>query len=677
MLSQQTAGEAAATAGASGSSPAETESLPLDQVSPQFTGRAILTGAVLGGLLSVCNVYLGLKSGLVINMSLVAALLGYGFWSGVRGASGGRVRSWGLLENNINQTASSAGASVASAGLVHAVPALAMMTGQTLSLHLLVLWIFSVCLVGITVAVALRRHLVLVSKLPFPVGMASAEMLREMHSRGTEALARVITLVSFAAVAAGVYLVKVCAHLRPLDLPFFFRGISAKVLTFSISPGLFWAAVGGLIGFRAGASIMVGCIFALGVLAPALVENGTIQPTVTEPLAELPVGVIIGGRAADAVSYDPAKGVLRATGIVGREEAANLRSRSDDAEFRAAVDALAAKSRAPAEHVSYSHDLLPWLMWPGVALMVSASLTYLALSWRSAVAALRGFGRSRHAPISASPEEVSRRSFVGLLALALILSVVLQVSLFGIGWLVAVAGVLLAFVLAVVAARVSGETGITPVGSMGKMSQIVFGALVPKNPVPNLMAANVAGGAASQCADLLHDLKCGHLLGASARLQAAAQIWGAMAGALVGSVAYLILVPNPAEQLVTPEWPAPGALVWKAVAELFKEGFGALPDGAPLAMLLGAVAGVVLTAIERVIPGRFRPFMLSPASVGLAFVIPASMSMPLFLGGTIALILTEASPGWSKRFLVAACAGIIAGESLTGVGHSFYQYLSQ
>jgi uncharacterized oligopeptide transporter (OPT) family protein len=259
----------------------------------------------------------------------------------------------------------------------------------------------------------------------------------------------------------------------------------------------------------------------------------------------------------------------------------------------------------------------------------------------------------------------------------LTLSVALQLSLFGIVWWAAVLGVLLAFALTVVAARVSGETGLGAVGPVGKVAQLAFGALLPRTPVPNLMAANVAGGAASQCADLLGDLKCGHLLGASPRRQAAAQVCGALVGALVGSAAYLILIPNPQEMLMTEEWAAPAVASWKAVAELFLGGFDALPQGTPAAMALAALIGVVLPVLERIAPSRLRPLVLSPVSMGLAFVLSAGTSLSMFIGGLIALLLRHWFEGWSARFLVAICVGLIVGESLTGMGTALVGLLAR
>lgn len=677
---QRTPGDTAATDDNPPTSPPDLQPLPLDLVSPQLTGRAILTGVLLGGLFSICNVYIGLKIGLVINMSLVAALVGYGFWSGLRRLGGSQLQPWGILENNINQTACSSGAAVASAGLVAPIPAFTLLTGKTLPWHWLALWVFSVCLVGITVAIALRRHMLIRENLPFVVGLASAEMLREMHARGVEALARVKILVSFALLGSAGKLIEQYllvgerARFKLLALPGAIKGFALKSLSFAISPTLLvLPAIGGLIGFRACLSLLVGCVFALGVLSPSLVRSGTIRLTVTQELSDLPSGVTIPeARSADVV-YFQEKGVLQATGILNDEDAERLRSQSSDTRFLSAINELVAKSRAPPQHVTYG-ALLGWLLWPGMTLMVVASLTSLALSWRSVLAAVsRGAAGGRVAQRDTG--EVTHKWFATGLIVAFILSATLQIALFEVVWWAAVLGVLLSFGLALVAARVSGETGITPVGSMGKVTQFIFGAMIPKNPVPNLMAANVAGGAASQCADLLHDLKCGHLLGASPRLQSIAQILGALAGAMVGSAAYLLLIPDPQKDLISSEWPAAGVVVWKGVAELFSEGLGGLPRGATTAMPVAAVAAVLLAVAEKVVPRRLRWLALSPASVGLAFVLPAYYSITIFLGGLIALIVTRASPNWSQRFLVAACAGIVAGESITGVGVSLQKIL--
>ena len=165
---------------------------------------------------------------------------------------------------------------------------------------------------------------------------------------------------------------------------------------------------------------------------------------------------------------------------------------------------------------------------------------------------------------------------------------------------------LLSFVLAAVAARVSGETGITPIGALGKITQLSFAVLTPGNVAANLMTANVTGGAAGQCADLMHDLKTGHIIGARPERQIVAQLFGVLTGSLVGTIVYLLLIPDPKAMLLTPEWPAPAVATWKAVAEVLAHGLGAIPPGAVAAMAVAAVLGVVLGPCRAPVPAAHR-----------------------------------------------------------------------
>jgi uncharacterized oligopeptide transporter (OPT) family protein len=869
--------------------PAEphSEAAPVNWEAPQFTIRAVLTGMVLGAILCTCNIYAGLKIGWGFNMSVTAALLSFGVWNGLHHATGKRIRHWGILENNINQTACSSAASVSSAGLVAPIPALAMLTGQTLDWSWLALWCFSVMMVGITIAIPLRHQMIVADKLPFAFGIAAAETLREMYARGSEALARVAHLVGAAVIASVVALLAHFKILAAFMFPGTLYGLPAASLTLALKPSLLLVGVGGLIGFRACASLLLGAILAYVVIAPPLIQSGHLQLQVSEPLdrlppglslpagahpraqydydrhhlqwsgvmtvddrdemlgksdyppyaqavhklyarsqlawraplAQLPAGVDLAGTplrydaqaralvtrtalddeqyaALEALSEDPAyqaaltelherhfdvatvryaqtsvplaefprgfivprdlEGVLhvdrarhrlilrgplhenlhdrlveklaayRAThperiaeadalreavlelerrqagthlppdfawpaditfaryddglkalvtrGPLTAAQATRLRQLPSDPDSPAGVDfaasierLIAAASLTPAE--PGFRDLNRWLLWPGVTLMVVSSIVAVGFSWRSFLALVPGRKRSAgDTAEEAAQGTVPARLFMLALGVALILSVVMQVSLFQIIWWAALFGVLLTFVLALVAARVSGETSITPVGAMGKVTQLVFGILVPKSAAANLMAANVTGGAASQCADLLHDLKCGYLLGAIPRLQTLAQIFGALSGAMAGAAIYMILVPDPGEMLLTEEWAAPAVAAWKAVAELFMVGFEAIPTGTPLAMLIAAIAGVLLPVLDRKLPAKYRWAVPSAASLGLAFVIQAYSSFAMFFGGLAALIVARVAPGWSGRSVVAVCAGVIAGESLTGVG---------
>lgn len=592
---------------------------PQQSSAAELTWRAVGTGMLIGGVLSLCNIYSGLKIGWGFNMSITAALLAFGFWKGSERLFG--TRPFGMLENNINQTAASSAAAISSAGLVAPIPALTILTGRTFSFQVLAVWTFSVCLVGIAVAIGLRRQMIIVDKLPFASGIASAETLKEMYAKGRDAMVRVRMLLGGGVIAALLKIAESVFRIPKLSLPGTIAasstgalakkgvlGVTLHNLTFALEPSLLMVGVGGLIGIRAGVSLLVGAIFAWGILAPWALEKGFAQ-----------------AGAPDAFWYGP---------------------------------------------------LLNWLLWPGVAMMVSASLTSFAFSAPSIVRAMRGKKKEASGEAEGVSGDVPRQWFIGGMLGALVLSVVCQTAFFDIAPHIAAAGVFLTFVLAIVAGRVSGETGITPVGAMGKVTQLLFGVIAPGQAAPNLMAANVTGGAASQCADLLHDLKTGHLLGAKARLQTLAQLGGALAGALIGSLGYLVLIPDPTTQLLTDEWPAPAVAAWKAVAEIFMRGIEAMPEGAMAAMAWAGAAGIVLAILEKVLPAKARSWVPSPASLGLAFVVPAYNAISMFVGAAIALALQKIAPRWSGRFIVVIAAGLIAGESITGIGVAVQKMLA-
>lgn len=309
--------------------------------------------------------------------------------------------------------------------------------------------------------------------------------------------------------------------------------------------------------------------------------------------------------------------------------------------------------------------LIEWLLWPGVSLMVCATLTSLGLRLlRSRTATRRGSRRGRPQGWPAAG-----------LALAITLVVALQISLFGIAPALALLSIPLALLLAMVAARVVGATGIPPIGAIGQLSQLGFGVFAPGQVPVNLMSANTAGGAAGQCTDLLNDFKVGHAIGATPARQAVAQCVGILLGSVVGVLAYQLLIPNPQAMLITPEWPAPAVATWKAVAEALIGGLGALTVDVRWAMLVGALCGVLLGALEGLLPEAQLRWLPSSAALGLAFIIPASISLLMTFGAVLAWAFTSRWRSLGERFVIVAAAGLVAGESMAGVGASLWQLL--
>src|SRR5206468_3434 len=228
-----------------------------------------------------------------------------------------------------------------------------------------------------------------------------------------------------------------------------------------------------------------------------------------------------------------------------------------------------------------------------------------------------------------------------------------------------VLAVLLSFVLALVACRVTGETDTTPVGAMGRITQLTFGVLSPGNVNVNLMSANITAAAAASSADLLTDLKSGYLLGAHPRRQFLAQFAGIFVGTLVTVLSFRLLVPD-ASVLGSDQFPAPAAQTWRAVALALSEGVRSLGPVKAWCIAVGGLVGIVLSVLPRIFPTR-RHLIPSPAGVGLAWTFHWYYGLLFLLGGLLGWWVAKQYPARSEELTFPVASGWIAGESLMGV----------
>jgi OPT family oligopeptide transporter len=238
-------------------------------------------------------------------------------------------------------------------------------------------------------------------------------------------------------------------------------------------------------------------------------------------------------------------------------------------------------------------------------------------------------------------------------------------------WWQTIIAVLLSFALALVASRVTGETDTTPVGSMGKITQLTFGLINPGNMNVNLMSANVTANSASCSADLLTDLKSGYLLGANPRQQFLAQFSGIFMGTIVTVLSFRLLVPN-ASVLGGDQFPAPAMQTWKAVAIALSHGLEGLEPIKRLFILWGAIVGIVLTVLPMMFPKQ-KHLIPSAAGVGLAWTFHWYYGFLMFVGGGLGLFLEKKAPKWSEEYTFPVASGWIAGESLMGVVDTIWQ----
>lgn len=319
-------------------------------------------------------------------------------------------------------------------------------------------------------------------------------------------------------------------------------------------------------------------------------------------------------------------------------------------------------------------NFLEWSLWPGTAALTTASLLHFALEGRVLGRALRGLraggGRAPH-PVDAL--QVSGRWV--LAGVAVLGPAILAVAHAGFGVPVAHAAlaVALSFVLSLIACRVTGETDATPVGPLQQVTQLTFGALLPRDVGANLATAGLTVNSASSAADLLSDLKTGHLLGAHPRRLFLAQLLGCVVGAAAVVPLFLLLVPD-SSVLGGERFPAPAAAMTAGMAQVLSTGLGGLEPSTRAALPWAALLAGALTLAERLLPERPRRWVPSPLGLGLACLVPASTALGFFLGALAAAVARRARPSAGSG-VVTLAAGLIAGEGLVGVAIVLAQVL--
>jgi OPT family oligopeptide transporter len=608
---------------------------------PQFTVRAAATGAILGAILSVSDLYIGLKVGWVFGMSITSSVLTFALFRAFGKLIPG-LRPLSPLETNTSQTVASAAAYMCTAGLVSSIPALTMLSREgtvnvpTLTTPMLISWLLFISGLGVIVAIPVKRSMINAEQLRFPTGLVCAETIRTMHSSAKDAIERARALIGGGIFAATVKFIVDCrlGVLRKLPeyfpLPGKIHGLPIASWSFRLNTSLLLYAVGVIVGIRIASSMLLGAVANYAFIGPWLLDHGVVQ--IAPPEA-----------ATSAAAWDS---------------------------FRKSVEQMhALPVRTP--DVIFREIRSKWSVWPGTALMVTASLTAFAFRIKTIVRALSSLGRiGRSMKQTAATGdalgslEVPPSWFAIGLFVTGTASLVMQRAWFDVPLFEGLLSIALAFVLSVIAARATGETNITPIGAMGKITQLTFGVLMPGNATANLMTATVTAGAAAHSADLLTEVKTGYLLGAAPRKQFFAQLIGVFVGAFACVPIYLLLA---RPERLGVDLAAPAAVAWASVAKLLKNGPSNLPLFAMHGIVLGGGLGVVLAFLDEFVPARFRPWVPNATGMGIALVIDANDSLAMFIGALGAYVFARVRPSASKRFSFSTASGIVAGEGLMGI----------
>lgn len=612
---------------------------------PQLTLRSGLTGFLLGGALSLTNLYVGARTGWTLGVGVTSVILAFLIFK-ILGKSG-IAKEMTVLENNAMQSIATA-AGYMTAPLVSSMAAYTMVTRQVIPMGVAFVWMFILAILGVLFAFPMKKRFINDEQLPFPEGMAAGVVMDALHeSDEKEGLLKGKLLVGSAGLSALIELfrsdaiMKGWAKLRAL--PHYYDeilypkegpggpsilGTTLRDLTIRFDTSIIFVATGGLMGIRVGASLLLGGILNYVVLAPMLIKHGIILPN--------------------------------AKGIVGFKE------------------------------------ITLWALWGGVACMTTSSLYSFFSKPQVIIAAFSGLFSKKKGEqkkdVLAHIELPLKWSIYGIPVLG-VLTVVLGAVFFDIPPLMGAIAIPLVFVFSLIAVNSTGLTAITPTGALGKLTQLTYGALAPGNIKTNIMTAGITAEVVSNTANLLMDIKPGYMLGGKPRHQALGHCIGTVAGLLVAiPVWYFVFIRGNVDAYGTEQLPVPGAIVWKAVSEVLMKGFGFLHPTAQAAVVVGALLGILMEAAKQFTKGRFP---LSAVGLGLAFVLRFTDIWAMFFGSFVFWLIASRSKRWTadqpkppekegdyrtaptlpkRPWYVTIhentetiCAGVIAGGALMGV----------
>lgn len=696
---------------------------------PQLTWRALLMGSVLGGILSLTNLYIGLKSGWGFGVAITACILSYAIWTALCKVRIART-PMSILENNCMQSTASAAGYSTGTTLVSAFSAFILITGAPLPLGLTLAWVFFLAVLGVTMAIPMKRQMINVEQLRFPSGVAAAETLRALHSHGEKGM-RAAKALGIAGALAGLSqfwtdgLRLISTGLEHLQLSSLLNRVNeaivggawmGRTVMFVWDP--IFIAAGAITGMRVCVSMLVSGTLCWAVFLPILQFQGItwtfsavdfrdeqaaagfveklrtnssplsgylwnrfsqesrtalLEPSMTPSKRSIILVRELDPIVAGPSLYDPA----RLQGITLAPETTALAGSNPQGGQLAQANRLVLEGAYPeVARATGFRGLVQWSLWGGTACMVASGLLNFLFQWRTSLRAFRNVGKmfrrggaGKEDPMEAIEAPTAWFLIGQVVALAAI--AYLAKKTFDMPYWLAALALVLSFVLALVACRVTGETDTTPVGAMGQITQLTVGAIHPGSATTTLMSANVVSSAAISSADLLTDLKSGYLLGANPRKQFLAQFSGIFIGTLVTVLAFSVMVPN-AKVLGSDQFPAPAAQNWRAVALAMSKGIADLHPVKKWSIGIGAAVGVVLAVLPLVFPRRIN-LIPSAAGAGLAWTFHWYYSLLFFIGAFLAWAWKKRSAEKAEEFTYPVASGVIAGGSLMGVFLIFWE----
>jgi len=599
----------------------------------ELTVRGIILGVLICLVFTAANVYLGLKVGLTVATSIPAAIISMALLRAFKDAT--------IWENNIVQTVASAAGAMAS--VIFVLPGL-VIVGAWSGFPF---WTtFGICAIGgvlgVMYTVPLRRALVSNSSLPYPEGVAAAEVLKVgsgMRGESAEAAAdgkRGLTAILLGSAGSAFFALAVGTRAFAGEVAGFFRvGAGATGIGASMSMALFGA--GHLMGVAVGMAMLTGIVIAWGIAVPVLTA---MHPDAAASAADT-AGVIWTTKVR-----------FIGAGAIGVSAIWTLAKLAAPV-WQGLAGALTAHGqRVAGVSLDRTEQDIPIGIVAGVSVLCLLPMGVLIFNF-----------------LQAGP--------LAQLAIPLTAAALVYIAVAGF----AIAGVCgyMAGLIGSSNSPVSGLAILAVLGASLIVAAIGAGAALG-DPMPLVAFALLVTGALLAVAvaanDNLQDLKTGQLVDATPWRQQAALVVGVIAGsAMIPPILDLLNRSNGfagaanLTAIADDPLPAPQATLISTIA---KGVIGGQLDWGLIGV--GALVGVGLIVVDEALR-RTKKYSLPPLGVGMAIYLPATLVLPVVFGAVSGWLYDkriEQRPDGeaAKRLGVLVVSGLIVGESLFNVALS-------
>jgi putative OPT family oligopeptide transporter len=599
----------------------------------ELTLRGIILGALITVIFTAANVYLGLKIGITFATSIPAAVISMAVLKAFRDST--------IQENNIVQTIASAAGTLSA--IIFVLPGLIMVgwwTGFPYWLSVAVIGIGGI--LGVMYSVPLRRALVTGTDLPYPEGVAAAEVLKVGSGvGGAEENRRGLVLIGGATLVSAIYFIVAKTRLLTDTASKVFKvGTGGSAISASLSMALI--GVGHLVGVAVGLAMVVGMLITWAFIVPHWTQDAAFAAQ-------------IGGDLETLVSAAfRQKARMVGAGTIGVAAIWTLLKLVAPivAGIRSALIANRERKAGRGADLPITERDIPIGIVTGTILLSMIPIGLL----------LFAFGNT--APIASEPTTT------------IILSIIYTL----------IAGVVIAAVCGYMAGLIGASN--SPISGVGILSvlgiSLILAALFPHASGEAtkalvafaLFVTAIIFGVATISNNNLQDLKTGQLVDATPWRQQVALILGVVFGAIV--IPPILDLMNTAFTFQgapgarSSALPAPQAAIISTIAQ------GVLGGSLDWGLIReGAIIGVVAVIIDEVLKATSgKRLHLPPLAIGMGIYLPLEADLLIPFGAVLGWFynrwaLTARSPAFAERMGVLMATGLIVGESLMGVVYAF------